>query len=121
MMKKVLAIFLFTTLLTAVKAQDVNNGGKTYYYYDELTKKKVKEIFHFVELIQITPDKKNPGSYVDTLIRIKHGPYTAYHENGLLMKSGYFKDGQMDSVWIFYNIKGAETNRELYRHGKLVK
>ena len=120
MIKKVLAVVLFTTLLTTVKAQDVNNGGKTYYYYDELTKK-VKEIFHFVELIQITPDKKNPGNYVDTLIRVKHGPYTAYHENGLLMKSGYFRDGQMDSVWIFYNIKGAETNRELYRHGKLVK
>lgn len=122
MMKKMFSLVLLMAIayLTS-QAQDVNAGGKTFYYYDEATKKKVKEIFHFVELIQITPDKKNPGNYVDSLIRVKHGPYTSYFENGKLMTSGYYKDGKPDSVWIYYTAQGVESRRELYRYGKVVK
>ena len=122
MTKKMLcSLLLLVAAFSTTHAQDVNAGGKTFYYYDEATKKKVKEIFHFVELIQITPDKKNPGSYVDSLIRVKHGPYTSYFENGKLMTSGYYKDGRPDSVWIYYTAQGVENRRELYRNGKVVK
>lgn len=113
-------IFLLT-INFATLAQGRNDGGKTYYYYDDVTQKKVKEIFHYVEILKIFPNRLTGEEYLDTIIKIKHGPYCMYYESGKLMKSGYFKQDIPDSVWIYYTEEGVIEKRELYRNGKLVE
>jgi hypothetical protein len=98
-----------------------DNAGKTYYYYDEATHKKVKEIFHHKQIVRIMPDPNNRGSYIDTFLYVKNGPYTSYDENGNLICSGYFIEEKKDSTWKYYNPKGELIRTEHYDKGRLVK
>jgi len=122
-MKYILAI---TGLLVFFKSQTLHaqviddNAGKTYYYYDESTKKKVKEIFHHKQVVKIMPDPNNYGSYIDTFMYIKSGPYTRYDENGSLICSGYYTQEKKDSTWKYYNPKGELIRTEVYNKGTLV-
>lgn len=118
---KTAALFFLLLLGLSSLGQDQNDGGKTYYYYDDINQKKVKEIFHYVEVLKIFPNKQTGEEYLDTIIKVKHGPYCMYYENGQLMKSGYYKNNTPDSVWIFYTPEGKIDKRELYRYGKLIQ
>jgi len=115
--------FLNLLLFSGVNAiaQQVDDvAGKTYYYYDEETKKNVKEIYHHKQVIKIIPDKNNYGSYRDTMLYMKNGPYTRYHVSGELECSGYFLNEKKDSVWKFYNKKGDLIRTEKWSNGQLV-
>ncbi len=123
-MKKILLSFSVILLLFCIKlsAQVVDDiAGKTYYYYDSLTHKKVKEIYHHKQIMKVMPDKKHYGSYIDTIMYIKSGPYTSYFEDGNLKSSGYYINEKKDSIWKYYDIKGKLLKTELYRQGQIVK
>ncbi|MCU0441202.1 MAG: hypothetical protein MUE96_02300 [Bacteroidia bacterium] len=116
----ILALLLVSSAPT-IKAQVIDdNAGKTYYYYDEATQKKVKEVFHHKQVVKIMPDPKQYGSYIDTFMYLKNGPYTRYDENGNLTCTGYYADEKKDSVWKYYNPKGDLIRLERYKKGALV-
>lgn len=113
------SLFLFLGLNSI--AQQVDDvAGKTYYYYDEETKKNVKEIYHHKQVIKIIPDKNNYGSYRDTMMYMKNGPYTRYYESGELECSGYFLNEKKDSLWKFYNKKGDLIRTEKWSNGQIL-
>jgi antitoxin component YwqK of YwqJK toxin-antitoxin module len=119
-MKKlgVLAFIVFCVSVN-LHAQEFNNGaGKTFYYYDEESKKKVKEIYHHIQEYRIKYDKH--GNSQDTVIYIKNGPYTSYHENGQLYCSGYYTREVKTGTWKFYNEKGSLVKTEEWVSGKMV-
>lgn len=120
-MKKNLLMMLFiAAFFSTANAQEIDDvSGKTYYYYDSVTKKKVKEIFHHIQEIRVKTD--NHGNTTDTLVYIKNGPYTRYHENGNLECSGYYKNGQKNGAWKFYSTKGVLLKTEQWDIDKLVK
>jgi antitoxin component YwqK of YwqJK toxin-antitoxin module len=122
-MKQLLLALLFCLCLPKSNfAQVVDDvAGKTYYYYDELSQKKMKEVFHHKQMIKIMPDPNNYGSYVDSVFYIKSGPYTRYYENGNLQCSGFYKDEKKDSTWKYYDSKGDFIKEEHYNKGVLVK
>jgi hypothetical protein len=122
-MKYILPLACFVLFFKSnVQAQVIDdNAGKTYYYYDESTHKKVKEIFHHKQVVTIMPDPKNYGSYIDTFTYIKSGPYTRYDENGNLTCTGYFSDERKDSVWKYYSPSGDIVRTERFRKGIQVK
>jgi hypothetical protein len=97
------------------------NAGKTYYYHDEASRKKVKEIFHHKQIIKIMPDPNNHGSYIDTFMYVKNGPYTSYDEDGNLICTGYYIQEKKDSIWKFYDKKGNLLKTERYHLGVKVK
>lgn len=121
-MKKLAFLFLLIGAgISYANAQVIDDdNGKTYYYYDSLTHKKVREIFHHKQIVKIMPDKNNYGSYRDTMIYVKSGPYTRYFETGSLECSGYYLNERKDSVWKFYNTKGTLIRTERYRNGQLM-
>src|SRR5690606_24302376 len=90
-------------------------AGKTYYYYDEETRKKLKEVYHHKDVYKITPDPNNYGSYKDTIIYMKHGPYSMYHENGNLFCTGYYNLNKKDSIWKYYDLKGELQKTEKWK------
>lgn len=114
-----LACIVFTKISTAQVIDE--NAGKTYYYYDENTHKKVKEIFHHKQIVQIMPDPNNRGSYIDTFLYVRNGPYTRYDEEGHLLCSGYYIQEKKDSTWKYYNTKGDLIKTEHYQLGTLVQ
>jgi antitoxin component YwqK of YwqJK toxin-antitoxin module len=121
-MTKILMIAIAAFLFSKARAQEIDDvSGKTYYFYDEQTKKKVKEIYHHKQVVKIIPDKNNYGSYRDTMLYMKNGPYTRYYETGELECSGYFTDERKDSVWKYYTIKGDILRIERWANGKLVQ
>jgi antitoxin component YwqK of YwqJK toxin-antitoxin module len=106
----------------STNAQVVDDvAGKTYYYYDEHSRKKMKEVFHHKQMIMIMPDPNKHGSYVDSVFYIKSGPYTRYHENGNLECSGFYKDEKKDSTWKYFDAKGDLIKEEHYNKGVLIK
>ncbi|MES2559681.1 MAG: hypothetical protein V4590_08080 [Bacteroidota bacterium] len=113
------AVLCFANISSAQVIDE--NAGKTYYYYDEETHKKVKEIFHHKQVVKIMPDPKNYGSYIDTFMYVKNGPYTSYDEKGNLLCTGYFVQEKKDSIWKYYNPKGEVIKTERYKAGVLVK
>ncbi len=119
-MKKIPVVFiLFITFSVKVSAQVIDDrAGKTYYYYDEETHKQLKEVFHHKDIIKIIPDKANYGSYKDTIVYLKHGPYSMYHENGELYCTGYYSRDKKDSTWKFYDIKGELFKTEKWKLGQ---
>ncbi len=122
-MRKLLVFIVFILLLFNSKSysQVIDDvAGKTYYYYDSITHKKVKEIFHHTQAMKIMPDKKHYGSYIDTILYIKNGPYASYYEDGNLKNTGYYNNDKKDSIWKYYDLKGNLTKTELYRQGKIV-
>lgn len=121
-MKKVLFSAALIIAGSKLFAQVVDDkAGKTYYYYDETTHKKLKEVYHHKDMIKIVPDKKNYGNYVDTLIYMKHGPYTQYDPSGNLLCTGYFIEDKKDSIWKYYNPKGSVIKTEKWRRGSQVQ
>lgn len=120
-MKKLIVgcLILFAASKTFAQVID-DKAGKTYYYYDENTQKKLKEVYHHKDRVKIIPDKNNYGSYKDTLIYMKHGPYTQYDETGKLLCSGYFREDKKDSIWKYYNAKGVIIKTERWRKGTQV-
>lgn len=98
-----------------------DENGKTYYYYDSLTHKRVKEIYHHKMMVKIMPDPKKYGNYLDTILHIRNGPYTRYYETGQLECSGYFRDEKKDSIWKFYNLKGVMVRTERWVNGEKIK
>jgi hypothetical protein len=121
-MKQVLILIAFLGFAKISFAQVIDeNAGKTYYYYDAVTQKKVKEIFHHKQVVKIMPDPKNYGSYIDTFMYVKNGPYTSYDEKGNLLCTGYYVQEKKDSIWKYYNAKGEIIKTERYKAGELVK
>lgn len=118
-------LFILVAVLCFAKVSSAQvideNAGKTYYYYDETTHKKVKEIFHHTQIVKIIPDPNKYGSYIDTFMYVKNGPYTSYDEKGNLICSGYFVQEKKDSIWKYYNPKGELIKTERYKLGTLVK
>lgn len=112
-----LLISIANQKLSAQVIDEVN--GKTYYYYDSLTHKKVKEIYHHIQEIKIFTD--NHGNSTDTLITIKNGPYTRYYESGQLECSGYYDHGKKNGTWKYYTQKGTMIRTEQWNQDKLVK
>jgi antitoxin component YwqK of YwqJK toxin-antitoxin module len=115
-----LIVCLVVSKVTMAQVID-ENAGKTYYYYDESTRKKVKEIFHHKQIVKIMPDPNNRGSYIDTFIYVKNGPYTSYDEQGNLICSGYYLQEKKDSIWKYYNAKGGLIRTERYRLGAKIQ
>lgn len=113
----VLSIMLYAVNLQAQEIDDVN--GKTYYYYDSVSKKKVKEIFHHIQEFRTRYD--NHGNTHDTMLYIKNGPYTRYYENGKLDCSGYYTKEEKSGTWKFYNQTGKLIRTEEWVSGKIVK
>jgi antitoxin component YwqK of YwqJK toxin-antitoxin module/Tfp pilus assembly protein PilF len=46
-----------------------------------------------------------------------HGPAQVYHTNGQLYSEGNFKDGKMDSLWVWYDPLGNVTSKTWYENG----
>ncbi len=108
-------------LLGELKAQVIDDdNGKTYFYYDTITKRKVKEIFHHKQVIKIMPDPAHHGQYIDTMMHMKNGPYTRYYENGSLECSGYYLNEKKDSLWKYYDMRGSIVRTEKWRKGEPV-
>lgn len=123
-MKYILAITSLILFFRSqqVKAQVVDDtAGKTYYYYDETTRKRIKEVYHHKQIVKIMPDPNNYGSYIDTFMYVKSGPYTRYDEQGNLLCTGYFVQEKKDSVWKYYNQKGEVVRTERYKLGELIQ
>lgn len=113
------ALVVFAKISTAQVIDE--NAGKTYYYYDESSHKKVKEIFHHKQVVKIMPDPQNHGGYIDTFLYIKNGPYASYDEKGNLICTGYYTQEKKDSTWKYYNEKGVLIKTERYQLGTLLK
>lgn len=121
-MKYIVIILAYLCFAKVSSAQVIDeNAGKTYYYYDVATQKKVKEIFHHKQVVKIMPDPNNYGSYIDTFMYVKNGPYTSYDEKGNLICSGYYIQEKKDSIWMYYNTKGDLIKTEKYKLGVLDK
>src|SRR4051812_45111278 len=104
---KTIALLSISSFCVKASAQVVDPAaGKTYYYHDEASQKKVKEIYHHKQVVIMMPDKDNYGSYIDTMVYQKHGPYTRYDDKGHLECSGYFNNEKKDSLWKYYNTAG---------------
>ncbi len=110
------------TQSNSLKAQVIDDvAGKTYYYYDESTHKKPKEVFHHKQMVTIFPDPNNYGEYIDSMYYVKNGPYTRYYEGGTLECSGFYKDEKKDGIWKYYDVKGKLLKEEKYTNGVKVK
>lgn len=119
MKRNYLIMLLIAAFCSTANAQEIDEvSGKTYYYYDNVTKKKVKEIFHHIQEIRIKTD--NHGNSTDTLVYIKNGPYTRYHENGNLECSGYYEKEIKHGVWKYYTTKGELIKTEQWNMGNQV-
>jgi antitoxin component YwqK of YwqJK toxin-antitoxin module len=70
----------------------------TFYYYYASTKKKAI----------VTHDVKTGRS-----------TSVMYHENGVLMAKGIFRNQEKDSVWEYYGPSGRLSTKETYSNGKL--
>jgi antitoxin component YwqK of YwqJK toxin-antitoxin module len=120
MKKLILAACAAALTGIGVKAQVIDEeNGKTFFYYDTLSNKKVKEIFHHTQEIKIFTDNK--GNSRDTMILVKSGPYTKYFENGALECSGTYDRGTKIGVWKHYNNKGKLIRTEQWASGKMIK
>jgi len=120
MKKLFLAVFATSLTIIGVRAQVIDDeNGKTFFYYDTLSNKKVKEIFHHTQEIKIFTDNK--GNSRDSMILIKSGPYTKYFENGTLECSGTYDRGTKIGVWKHYNNKGKLIRTEKWTSGKMIK
>jgi antitoxin component YwqK of YwqJK toxin-antitoxin module len=120
MKKLFLAVFATSLTIIGVRAQVIDDeNGKTFFYYDTLSNKKVKEIFHHTQEIKIFTDNK--GNSRDSMILIKSGPYTKYFENGTLECSGTYDRGTKIGVWKHYNNKGKLIRTEHWTSGKMIK
>jgi antitoxin component YwqK of YwqJK toxin-antitoxin module len=120
MKKTILAVCALGLTIISVRAQVIDDeNGKTFFYYDTLSNKKVKEIFHHTQEIKIFTDNK--GNSRDSMILIKSGPYTKYFENGTLECSGTYDRGTKIGVWKHYNNKGKLIRTEQWTLGKMIK
>ena len=120
MKKTILAVCALGLTIISVRAQVIDDeNGKTFFYYDTLSNKKVKEIFHHTQEIKIFTDNK--GNSRDSMILIKSGPYTKYFENGTLECSGTYDRGTKIGVWKHYNNKGKLIRTEQWTSGKMIK
>jgi len=117
-MMKHLLLCLFTALCLGSTAQVIDDeNGKTYFFYDSLTHRKVKEIFHHKRVVKIMPDPQHHGQYIDTMMNMRNGPYTRYYESGALECSGYYSNEKKDSLWKFYDKSGIMVRPERWRKG----
>jgi antitoxin component YwqK of YwqJK toxin-antitoxin module len=119
MKKTILAVCALGLTIISVRAQVIDDeNGKTFFYYDTLSNKKVKEIFHHTQEIKIFTDNK--GNSRDSMILIKSGPYTKYFENGTLECSGTYDRGTKIGVWKHYNNKGKLIRTEQWTLGNMI-
>ena len=117
-MRFILCFALILAGYFTVQSQVIDeNNGKTYYYYDSISHKKVKEIFHHIQEYRFFYDKD--GNTIDTLVFIKNGPYTRYHENGKLACSGYYKRDRKTGTWKYYSTSGTLIKTEEWLDGNL--
>jgi antitoxin component YwqK of YwqJK toxin-antitoxin module len=49
------------------------------------------------------------------------GKFYEYYKSGAISLEGYFKMGDRDGEWIFYNEKGEITKKQFWENGKLIK
>lgn len=120
MKKTLLAACAAAFSIIGVNAQVIDEeNGKTFFYYDTLSNKKVKEIFHHTQEIKVFTDNK--GNSRDTMILVKSGPYTKYFENGNLECSGMYERGTKTGTWKYYNNKGKLIRTEQWALGKITK
>ena len=120
MKKTLLAACALCLTSLGLQAQVIDEeNGKTFFYYDSLNKKKLKELVHHTQEIKIFTDNK--GNSRDTMILVKSGPYTKYFENGNLECSGMYERGNKNGTWKYYNTKGKLIRTEQWASGKLTK
>lgn len=48
-----------------------------------------------------------------------NGKMTRWYENGNIMEDGFYKDGELDSIYHSYSLKGILASEEHYSDGKL--
>ena len=59
-------------------------------------------------------------SFGDYVNGVRHGRSVIYHENGIIMMTGFYANGKMDSIWINIDKNGDTLNVAQYRDGMLV-
>lgn len=59
-------------------------------------------------------------SVLKTDKKVKHGPYKAYSESGKLLTTGFYKNGEKDSLWQEYNYMAKPIVIGNYKNGKPV-
>lgn len=104
----------FVLHIPAIAQHIDDENGKTYHYLPDGTKQ-VKEVFHHVRIMKYG---MRDGIKYDTLVYVKHGPYTSYYPNGILESSGYFIYDKRDSLWKFYDSTGVQILTKTYRKGE---
>jgi hypothetical protein len=50
---------------------------------------------------------------------IPQGPCSRYFASGILESSGFYRNGQLDSIWIWHHENGQVATKELYRGGRV--
>lgn len=116
---RILAALAFTVATCKINAQVIDDtNGKTFYYYDSISHKKVKEIYHHIQEFRTMYDRD--GNVTDTILHIKNGPYTRYFENGKLECSGFYNREKKNGTWLFYDRNGKHIRTEQWENDKLV-
>jgi hypothetical protein len=52
---------------------------------------------------------------------IPHGPNMTYFMDGKPRYAGFYKNGEKDSLWIFYDSLGVPVKKAIYKKGHLIK
>ena len=61
--------------------------------------------------------QKQPKSTTSYSNGLPHGPYTEYSLDGRVLVIGYFKQGDMDSLWTHFYTSGSPKSVESYKKG----
>jgi len=103
--------------------ENVNEILKQYYFsrngFNEINKKDVTKLQFFdrdmiLEFYKINLfDKENKPDNT--------GKYQLYYKNGKIAVDGWYKNGQRDSLWNYYDTTGIEKAYQIYKLGKLVE
>ena len=48
---------------------------------------------------------------------LEHGPVTTWYSSGKKRQEGHYKHGEKDGLWITFNNRGLETNRQRHENG----
>jgi len=59
------------------------------------------------------------GSYTDTSCKIAQGPFVYYYSNKRLQRTGNYKDGKKDGLWIDYYPNGMMEDSTTYTRGNV--
>lgn len=52
--------------------------------------------------------------------QVANGRYKELYENGKVSIKGYYKSGQKDRLWFYYDRNGMMTLKEKWKHGEIL-